>query len=445
MPDTILRSLRVVTPSGVHPSAIHVTGGRIDRIADHEDIPSDGTLHDFGNDVIMAGVVDSHVHINEPGRTDWEGFRTATRAAAAGGITMVVDMPLNSIPPTTNVQNLEAKLVAMEGKCSVDVGLWGGAVPGNSIDLRPLLEAGVLGFKCFLIDSGVPEFPHLDERGLQLALETLRDTGAPLLVHAELPGPIESANPGGGLRSYNRFLQSRPAQSEVEAVRLVSEMCEKTGSRAHIVHLSAADALGELRRARERGLPLSAETTAHYLHFAAESIPDGATQYKCAPPIREGSNRERLWEALEEGLIELVVSDHSPCTPELKNLESGDFPSAWGGIASTQFLLPAVWTDAQARGIGLPSLARWLCEGPAHLAGIGDRKGRIAAGLDADFVIWSPESTFVVDAEIIQHRHKVTPYLGEELRGVVRETWLRGAAVFGRSASGPPRGMWVRR
>ncbi len=400
---------------------------------------------DYGDLVIMPGLVDSHVHVNEPGRTEWEGFVTATRAAAAGGITTIVDMPLNSIPPTTTVAALHAKVAAMRGKLRVDVGLWGGVIPGNLGELQPMLDAGALGFKCFLVHSGVEEFPNVDDKQLRDAASALAPAGAPLLVHAESPGPIADAERRRGRRRYTEYetyLESRPAAAEDEAIELLLRVCEETGARIHVVHLSSANALETLRQARERKLPLTAETTPHYLHLEAEQIRPGRSEFKCAPPIREHANRERLWSGLEADLIDLIVSDHSPCTPHLK---SDDFMKAWGGISSVQFVLPIVWTEAQRRGHLLTHVARWVCEGPARLAGLRG-KGSIAEGNDADFVVWSPEESFVVEPSIIEHRHKVTPYAGERLNGVVHATWLRGERIFeSRKHVGEPRGQWLRR
>ncbi|HVT04415.1 MAG TPA: amidohydrolase family protein, partial [Thermoanaerobaculia bacterium] len=319
-----------------------------------------------------------------------------------------------------------------------------GAVPGNEDQLRPMLFAGALGFKCFLIDSGVPEFGHLDEAGLTIALQTLNGTGAPLLVHAELSGPIEEARPRGPKRTYRHYLESRPDAAEISAIELVVRKCEETGGRAHIVHLSAAGGLAVIRAARKRGLAISAETTPHYLHFESENVPDGATEYKCAPPIRDAENRERLWAGLHEGVIELIVSDHSPCTPGLKKLETGDFMAAWGGIASLQLVLPVVWTEARRRGYGLPILSEWLSHAPADLAGLHGRKGKLAAGYDADLVVWDPEATLVPAPSMIAHRHKLTPYLGETLRGVVIDTYLRGEPVFHEGLISEASGRWLR-
>ena len=433
-----IRSRRVVTPEGVRPATIHFSD-RIERIE-----PYDATGTDYGDLVIMPGLVDSHVHVNEPGRTSWEGFETATRAAAAGGITTIVDMPLNSIPPTTTRAALEAKVRELQGKCRVDVALWGGVVPGNTAELGPMLEAGARGFKCFLIDSGVEEFAPVNESQLREAARELAKLNVPLLVHAELPGPIISAAGrivGTDPADYRSYLDSRPREAEDEAVELLLRVCRDTGVQIHVVHLSSANALETIRRARQSNLPLSAETTPHYLHLEAERIGHGRNEFKCAPPIREHENRERLWRGLRNGLIDIVVSDHSPCTPELKR---GHFHSAWGGIASLQFVLPIVWTEARDRGFGFDDLAAWMSEGPARLAGL-ETKGSIVAGHDADFVIWSPEQTFTVKEPIIEHRHKVTPYRGETLAGVVHETWLGGERAFAHGAhEGHARGRWVR-
>ncbi|HVG25294.1 MAG TPA: allantoinase AllB [Thermoanaerobaculia bacterium] len=407
--DFSLCSTRVVTADGVRPATLLLDGTRIAAIEPHASADID-----YGDLVIMPGLVDSHVHVNEPGRTEWEGFATATRAARAGGITTIVDMPLNSLPPTTTVAALELKQQHARGDVSVE--LWGGVVPGNTRELRPMLERGARGFKCFLVHSGVDEFPNVNERELYEAARELAGTNAPLLVHAELGEHLHE--PSGDPNEYATYLHSRPNAAEDAAIELVARVCRDTGARMHIVHLSSASALRHL----DKSLPLTAETTPHYLHFEAESVPRGRTEFKCAPPIRERSNREELWRGLASGAIDLVVSDHSPCTPELKK---GDFANAWGGIASLQFVLPIVWTNARRRGFTIEDVARWCCAAPARLANL-DRKGAIAAGNDADLVVWDPDATFTVTADLIQHRHKVTPYLGAELQGVVRATWTRG-------------------
>ncbi|HEY0658672.1 MAG TPA: allantoinase AllB [Pyrinomonadaceae bacterium] len=432
-PELIIRSRRVVTPENVSPASVHIRDGIIAALGEWDDIPAQTPLADAGDAVVMPGLVDAHVHVNEPGRTEWEGFMTATRAAAAGGITTLVDMPLNSIPPTTTPDGFAQKLAAARGQCWIDVAFWGGVIPGNTRELKPLLNAGVRGFKCFLIHSGVDEFPHVTEANLLEAMPELASLGSVLLVHAEVPEPIENAaqelknsNP----QDYQTFLKSRPRASENEAVELMIRLCRETGARVHIVHHSSSDVLPLLKAAREEGLPITVETCPHYLTFAAEEILDGATHFKCCPPVRERENREKLWEALAEGVIDMVVSDHSPCTPNLKLLETGDFLEAWGGIAALQFSLPAIWTQLQKRGFGLRELTRWMSAAPAKLAALDKRKGRLAVGYDADIVIFQPEKEFVVVPEIIEFKNKLTPYAGMNLRGVVEATYVRGMKVY---------------
>lgn len=435
----VLRSQRVATPEGLRPASVWIRGGRIERLAAPDEVPSGAPVEDFDERVIMPGIVDTHVHINEPGRTEWEGFETATRAAAAGGITTLVDMPLNSVPATTTREGLRAKVEAARGRCHVDAGFWGGVVPGNAGELARLWQDGALGFKAFLVPSGVDEFQHVEEKDLREALPVLAGLGAPLLAHAELPGPIEAAagvwdgaGPAG-LREYGRYLRSRPDAAEAQAVELLVRLCRETGARVHVVHVSSAEVLPILRQARAEGLPLTAETCPHYLTFTAEEIPDGGVAWKCAPPIRSRENRERLWEALREGLIDLVATDHSPSPPQRKKVETGDFRGAWGGIASLQIALPAVWTEARKRGFTPADLAQWLCAAPARLAGLEGRKGAIAPGRDADLVVWDPEERFTVEPESLNHRHKLTPYAGRTLFGVVRRTLLSGETIYDES------------
>ncbi len=426
-------SKRVVTPEGVRPAAVLVNGEKIQAVVPIGQTPASAQVQDFGDAAILPGLVDSHVHINDPGRAEWEGFETATRAAAAGGYTMLVDMPLNCIPSTSNVAALEAKRSAARGKCRVDWAGWGSVVADNQDQIEPLAAAGVRGFKCFLIHPGTAEFAMVTEQELRAALPHLVRTGLPLLVHAELAGPVEAATAalaGGDWKSYSTYLRSRPDEAELSAIRLLISLCREFRFRLHIVHLATCQALDELRVARAEGLPLSVETCPHYLHFTAETIADGATLCKCAPPIRSRANREKLWDALREGLIDLVATDHSPCPPSLKQLESGNFKSAWGGIASLSMALPVLWAEASARGFTLRDIARWMAEGPAELAGCGSRKGRIAAGCDADLVIFEPEAEFVVTPERLHYRHPVSPYVGAKLRGVVKATYLRGERVF---------------
>jgi allantoinase len=433
-PELVIRGRRVVTENSVGPASVHVTRGYISSISIFEDVPSGCDLIEAGsNSVVMPGLVDTHVHVNEPGRTDWEGFATATRAAAAGGVTTIVDMPLNSIPATTTLAGLKEKLAAASGKCLVDVAFWGGVVPGNASELSNLWDAGVVGFKCFLVHSGVDEFPNVTEKDLREAMPKLARLGATLIVHAELPGPIEAAccqtSEVEVERAYDAFLCTRPRAAENEAVELMIRLGRETGCRVHIVHHSSADALAMLREAKASGVAITAETCPHYLHFAAEEIRDGATEFKCCPPIRERENRERLWEALRDGTIDMVVSDHSPCPPDMKLREHGDFMKAWGGISSLQLRLPVMWTEASARGFTVNKLTEWLCHAPARQVGL-HRKGSIAVGCDADIVIWNPDREFQVSSSLIHHRHKLTPYAGEVLHGVVEKTFLHGQMVY---------------
>jgi len=426
-------SRRVVTPQGIRPGAVLVDAERIQGIVALSEVPPDASGEDFGDAALLPGLVDSHVHINEPGRADWEGFNTATRAAAAGGYTMLVDMPLNCVPATTNVTALEAKRRAAQGVCRVDWAAWGGVVQGNHEEIESLAKAGVVGFKCFLVHPGVEEFTMVGESDLRVALPHVERTGLPLLVHAELPGPVDAVTEGlrgADWKQYATYLQSRPDEAEVAAIRFMLSLCREYGFRLHIVHLATGLALDMLRASRAEGVPVTVETCPHYLRLDAETIPDGATQCKCAPPIRSRANREQLWQGLKEGVIDLVVTDHSPCPPAMKRLSEGDFRSAWGGIASLSLALPVMWTEAQKRGFSLTEIARWMAERPARLAGCEAHKGRIAAGYDADLVVFDPEAEFTVTQDQLHQRHAVSPYLGEKLRGRVKRTYLRGGAVF---------------
>jgi allantoinase len=436
MSEWVLRGERVLIDGALRPAAIHVRDGRIAGLGDVGEIGTAIPVHDAGESVVMAGLVDTHVHVNEPGRAEWEGFETATRAAAAGGVTTLLDMPLNSIPATTTVDALEQKRAIARGRCHVDVGFIGGVVPGNTADLAPLVHAGVLAFKCFLIDSGVKEFAHVGETDLRHAMPILASLGRVLMVHAELPGPVDRAvaalDPSADPRCYATWLRTRPPEAEEQAITVLIALSRETAARVHIVHVAAGGAIPIIRRARAEGLSVSAETCPHYLVFNAESIPDGATRFKCAPPIRERAHRDALWEALRSGDLDMIASDHSPCPPSLKLPAEGDCLRAWGGISSIQLSLAAVWSCAPAHGSTVADIARWMSERPARLVGLEGRKGTIATGRDADFVVWDPDEEFTVDALVLQHRHKVTPYEGMRLRGVVRETWLRGERVYQR-------------
>jgi allantoinase len=426
--DLVIRSERVVLPDSIRPAAILVEGGRIAAIAHEHEMPNGARRIDAGDLAVLPGLVDTHVHMNDPGRDDWEGVEHATRAAAAGGVTTVIDMPLNSVPATTDVAGLEAKRRAIRGRSHVDVGFWGGVVPGNARELEPLVNAGVLGFKCFLAPSGVDEFEHVDEADLRRAIPILAALGVPLLVHAELPELLRE--PCGDPREYATWLASRPCGAERQAIEMLIALAHEHQVRVHVVHLACADAMSTLRDARVRGVTISAETGPHYLTFAAEEIANGATAFKCAPPIRERQHRERLWQGLVDGDIDLIASDHSPAPPAAKHLDDGDFVKAWGGIASLQIGLSAIWTALSSRGIAMNKLAEWMATAPARLARIDATKGSIAPGKDADLVVWDPDAVWTVDPSRLHHRHPVTPYAGMALRGRVRTTILRGEVVF---------------
>jgi len=437
--ELVIRARRAVTPEGVRPVTVAVRDGHIAGLAGPGETPDAVSVVDLpGHEVLLPGLVDTHVHVNEPGRTEWEGFATATQAAAAGGITTLIDMPLNSLPPTTTVAALAVKRAAARPSAFVDVGFWGGAVPGNLADLAGLCEAGVFGFKAFLADSGVPEFGRLDSARLDAVLAETARLGALLIVHAEDPGVLGAAPDPAG-REYARFLASRPAAAEDTAIAGLLAAAARHGARVHILHLASASALPLIAAARAAGAWVSAETCPHYLTFCAEEVPDGATEFKCCPPIRDAANRDGLWAGLAEGLIGAVVSDHSPCSPALKQPESGDFGAAWGGISSLQLGLPAVWTQARRRGHDLDDVVRWMAAGPAALAGLPG-KGAIVPGRDADLVAFDETAEFTVDPARLRHRHPVTPYAGRTLTGVVRRTWLRG-----REAGAAPAGRLLTR
>jgi len=442
-----VKGQRVVTPEGVRPATLWVEAGQIVASEDYRRQPSGPAVIDAEDRVVSPGLVDTHVHISEPGRTEWEGFDTATRAAAAGGITTLVDMPLNSIPATTTVEALEAKRGLAAPKSWVDIGFWGGVVPGNEADIAGLAEAGVCGFKALLVDSGAGEFEAMPIETLRAVAPKIAATGLPLLVHAEDPQLIAAAGEAaaeGDRRSYATYLASRPPGAERAAVEAVLEVAGETGLRVHIVHLATDEALPSIAQARAAGLPVSVETCPHYLTFVAEEIEDGATQFKCVPPIRAWAERERLWEALIGGEIDLVASDHCPSPPSLKKQEEGDFIAAWGGISSLQLLLPAVWTEAERRNVGPGRLARWLAETPAELAGLSAHKGRLTPGWDADIVIWDSASSLVVNPARLEHRHQLTPYADRRLFGVVEATILGGDLIYAEGRSlGKPSGTLV--
>jgi allantoinase len=425
-----IRSTRLVTPAGIVPGTLLFSNGRIAQLLAHD--AHDTSVLDVGDLTVSPGLVDCHVHINEPGRTDWEGFSTATRAAAAGGVTTLVDMPLNCIPVTTSADALNQKISACRGQTHVDVGFWGGVVPGNVDALAGLAEVGALGCKAFMVHSGIDEFPNATASDLRRAMPELKRLGLPLLAHAELDLGAEAF---GDPQRYSNYLASRPNAWEDEAIRLLVRLCEETGCAVHIVHLSSASALPLVRAAKQRGLPISAETCPHYLCLSAEHIPDGATHFKCAPPIRSADNREQLWQALFDGVIDFIITDHSPCTPALKLPERGDFQAAWGGIASLSLGLSSIWSEASARGATPLQLARWMSEMPARFAGVSRQKGTIAPGFAADLVVWDPDESFMVQREDLHFRHKVSPYLGRTQRGRVHMTLLGGEVVHRDGAS----------
>ncbi|ANZ15528.1 allantoinase AllB [Streptomyces noursei] len=439
--ELVLRSTRVVTPEGTRAASVTVQDGKIVAVLPHDAaVPAGARVEDFGDDVLLPGLVDTHVHVNDPGRTEWEGFWTATRAAAAGGITTLVDMPLNSLPPTTNTANLDIKREVARSKAHIDVGFWGGAIPGNVKDLRPLHEAGVFGFKCFLSPSGVDEFPQVDQEQLAAALGEIAAFDGLLIVHAEDPGHLDAAPEAHGPK-YADFLASRPPVSENDAIAGLIDLARKLDARVHVLHLSSAEALPLIAAARADGVKITVETCPHFLTLTAEEVPDGATEFKCCPPIREAGNQDALWQGLADGTIDCIVSDHSPSTTDLK---TPDFGTAWGGISSLQLGLPAIWTAARERGHGLEDVVRWMSAAPARLVGLG-AKGAIAPGRDADFAVLAPEETFTVDPADLQHRNKITAYAGKTLHGVVRSTWLRGRKINDGTALAEPTGELLER
>ena len=442
-------SRRVVTPHGIKAAAVLVEDRRIIDVVPPDQLPAQIPVKDFGEAAILPGLVDSHVHVNEPGRTEWEGFRTATRAAAAGGYTLLVDMPLNCLPATTTVDALEVKRKTASGQCYVDWMAWGGVVSDNQEHIESLAAAGVPGFKCFLIHPGIDGFTMVNEQELRAALPHLARTGLPLLVHAELPGPVDAATlrlVAADWSKYATYLQSRPDEAELSAIQLMISLCREYHFRLHIVHLATSQALDMLRAAKSEGLPVSVETCPHYLHFSSDKIPDGQTLFKCAPPVRGRENREELWQGLRDGAIDLVATDHSPCPPEMKRLDERSFRTAWGGISSLSLALPVMWTEANGRGFTLIDIARWMAEGPARLAGCESHKGRIAKDFDADFVVFEPEAEFIATEDRLFYRHRLSPYLGEKLCGVVKGTYLRGECVFADGKfPGEPGGRELRR
>ena len=428
MSDAAIKSNRVVTPQGIRKAVVLIKDGTIAAVLP-ELAEGNYPVTDAGDSVLMPGIIDPHVHINEPGRTGWEGFDTATRAALAGGITTLVDMPLNSSPVTTTVSALQEKINAAETQLHTNCGFWAGIIPGNEKEIGPLVQQGVLGFKAFLTHSGIDEFPNVTGDDLRKSMPIIAKYNLPLLVHCEIDTG-ERIKIQSEARSYQQYLSSRPRSWEDDAIALMIDLCEEYDCRTHIVHLSSANSIEQIKKAKLKGLRLTAETAQHYLYFNAEEIQDGQTQFKCAPPIREKENNKKLWQALKEGIIDFVATDHSPSLPEMKQIQSGDFIKAWGGISSIQFALPVLWTRAKESGCSLDDITKWLCERPAALVGMENRKGKIQAGYDADLILWDPEESFVVTEEKICHKHKITPYLGEKLYGVTKRVWIGGEKVF---------------
>ena len=435
-----LHSKRVVLPNGIQEAVVMLNEGLIVDVLSALPAGNNFQLIELENKLLMPGVIDPHVHINEPGRTEWEGFDTATKAALAGGITTLVDMPLNSSPVTTTAKAFDEKMLAAQNKLHTNVGFWGGLIPGNENEIEPLIQKGVLGFKAFLTHSGIDDFPNATEDELRMAMPIIAKYNLPLLVHCELTDSEKITNNEFGItnieqpatrnNSYVNYLNSRPKKWEDDAIAMMIRLCEEFNCRTHIVHLSSADSIEQIVKAKQKGLPLTVETGQHYLYFNAEDIKDGQTQFKCAPPIREKENNEQLWVALKDGVIDFVATDHSPATPNLKEIESGNFMKAWGGIASIQFALPVLWTAAKKRNCTFSNIAKWLCENPARLIGKENSKGKIAKGFDADLIVVDDEKTFTVTENIIHHKHKVTTYLGEILSGVIEQTYIAGEKVY---------------
>lgn len=430
MIDAAISSNRMIVSGDCRKGIVLVKDGKIVDIVN--DMPiGDFAITDVGDNVLMAGIVDTHVHINEPGRTEWEGFDTATKAALAGGITTLVDMPLNASPVTTTANALDIKMQATANQLHTNCGFWGGLVPNNFLDIEPLIQKGVVGFKAFLTHSGIDEFPNVAEADLRKAMPILAKYNLPLLVHCELDTPIQTSpkNTNSDNKVYANYLASRPKSWEDDAIAMMIRLCEEFNCKTHIVHLSSATSIAQIEMAKQKGLPLTVETGQQYLYFNAEDIGDGKTEFKCAPPIREKENNEQLWQALKNGVIDFVATDHSPAPPNLKEIQSGNFMKAWGGISSIQYALPVLWTAALKHNCTITDMAKWLCEKPALLANLNN-KGKIEKGCDADFVVWNPEEKFIVTENNMYHKHKISPYLNETLSGVVKQTWLAGKKVY---------------
>ena len=424
----VIHSKRVVLQAGIKEAFVSIANGIITAVENSLPDIAGYELVELNNQLLMPGVIDPHVHINEPGRTDWEGFDTATKAAIAGGITTLIDMPLNSTPVTTTVKAFEQKLAATKNKLHTNVGFWGGIIPGNDNEIEGLIKKGVLGFKAFLTHSGIDEFPNATEQDLRKVMPVIAKHGLPLLVHCELTDNIDRSTQN--VTAYSNYLNTRPKKWEDDAIALMIKLCEEFECRVHIVHLSTANSIEQIRLAKEKGLSITVETGQHYLYFNAENIADSQTQFKCAPPIRDKENNDLLWLALKSGIIDFVATDHSPSTPDLKELQSGNFVKAWGGIASLQFALPILWTAAKKRAYTISEVVKLLCENPAKIIGKQSSKGKIAKGYDADLVVFNEDERFTVTEKMIQHKHKTTPYLNEELYGVAEQTYIAGKRVY---------------
>jgi allantoinase len=422
-----IQARRVLVDGAFVPATVTIEHGTIAAIGPYDEVPEGMILRPADSAYVVPGIVDTHVHINEPGRTTWEGFHSATEAAALGGATTLIDMPLNSIPPTTTTEHLAIKRRAAAGQLMVDTGFWGGAVPGNIADLEPLWDAGVFGFKCFLADSGVAEFPPLDPEQFGLALAEIARFDGLMIVHAEDARVLAEA-PSAPTRSYRDFVRSRPDEAETAAIRQVLDGARATGARVHILHLSSARALDLIAAAKDEGLRVTVETCPHYLSFSAETIPDAAPQFKCCPPIRDGGNREALWQALREGIIDCIVSDHSPATAEEKNRGGGDLQQAWGGVSGLQVGFSVLAQEARRRAIALADLSRWMSRNTADLVGL-DRKGRIEVGADADFAVYDTNAEFRIEATRLAHRNPISAYDGIRYGGRVTRSVLRGNAI----------------
>lgn len=423
--DLALKSKNIVTPTNIVEGIICCNEGKILSIkAYNSNIEN---IIDVGELFVLPGVIDPHVHINEPGRTEWEGFNTITKAAIAGGVTTLVDMPLNASPVTTTVVAFDAKIKATSNKLNCNCGFWGGVIPGNENEMEGLIKKGVLGFKAFLTHSGIDEFPNVTENDLRKAMPIIAKHNLRLLVHCELSKVLSFQESES---SYLNYMNSRPREWEDNAIELMIQLSQEFNCKVHVVHLSSSNSIKKIQEAKSKGIPITVETSQHYLYFSSEEIGNGKTEYKCAPPIREKENNIKLYKALEENIIDFVATDHSPCTPNLKELESGNFMKAWGGISSIQFALSVLWTVVKNNNGSIHQLVKWLSENPAKCIGFKNTKGKIEIGFDADLIVLNPEEKFTVTESSIHHKNKITPYLNKLLCGVVHQTYLKSKLVF---------------